>query len=76
VRYFLPFCVIQLRRARITAAGANPGARSPIVSYLNLRSDLDTVPSCCSFSQLIEPVWGQFAPNFMWWPDQHSVSKL
>jgi hypothetical protein len=39
-----PLAVIQLGRARITAAGANPGARSPTVSYLSWRSDLATVP--------------------------------
>jgi hypothetical protein len=36
--------VIHLRWARITVVGANPGARSPAVSYLNWHSDLDTVP--------------------------------
>jgi hypothetical protein len=41
---FLPLSVIQLRRARITAAGANPGAQSPAVSSLSWRSDLVTVP--------------------------------
>jgi hypothetical protein len=40
----LPLCVIQLRRARIIAAVANPGARSPAVSSLSWHSDLATVP--------------------------------
>jgi hypothetical protein len=40
----LPLCVIQLRRAQIIAAGANPGARSPAVSSLSWCSDLVTVP--------------------------------
>jgi hypothetical protein len=39
-----PLAVIQLHRARITAAGTNPGARSPAVSSLSWRSDQDTVP--------------------------------
>jgi hypothetical protein len=29
-----------------------------------------------SSEQLIEQVWGQFAPYFMWWPNHHPVSKL
>jgi hypothetical protein len=36
--------VIHLRGAQITTAGANPSSRSPTVSYLNWRFDLDTVP--------------------------------
>jgi hypothetical protein len=40
----LPLCIIQLRRARITAAGANLGTRSPAVSSLSWRSDLVTIP--------------------------------
>jgi hypothetical protein len=38
-------CVVQPRRARITAAGANPGAWSPAVSSLSWWSNLVTVPS-------------------------------
>jgi hypothetical protein len=44
MRYFLPPCRYPSARARITMAGANPGARSLAVSYLNWRSDPDTVP--------------------------------
>jgi hypothetical protein len=36
--------VIHLHGARITVAGANLGARSPTVSYLNWRSDPNNVP--------------------------------
>jgi hypothetical protein len=39
-----PLAVIQLCQTQITAAGANPGARSPTVSYLSWCSDLVTVP--------------------------------
>jgi hypothetical protein len=39
-----PLGVIQLRRARITTAGANPGTQSPVVSSLSWCSDLVTVP--------------------------------
>jgi hypothetical protein len=39
-------------------------------------SDPNTVPLRCHSVSLTEPIWGQFAPNFVWWPDQHSASKL
>jgi hypothetical protein len=40
------------------------------------RSDPNTIPLRCHSVSLTEPIWGQFAPNFVWWPDQHSASKL
>jgi hypothetical protein len=58
--------VIHLHGARITAASANPGARSPAVSYLNWRSDLDTVPLKTRFRAPDRAYLGQFAPNFVW----------
>jgi hypothetical protein len=61
-----PLAVIQLRRARITPPGPNPGARSLAVSSLSWCSDLDTVPSRSSFSQSDRACLGHFAPNFMW----------
>jgi hypothetical protein len=59
-------CVVQLHRAQITVAGANPGARLPPVRSLSWQSDLDTVPSRSSFSRPDRACLGQFAPNFMW----------
>jgi hypothetical protein len=56
--------VIQLRRARITKAGTNPGTRSPVVSSLSWRSDLDTVPSRSSFSQSDKACLGAFCSKF------------
>jgi hypothetical protein len=62
ISYLLAF--IQLRRARITAAGAKPGARSPAVSSLSWRSDLDTIPSRNSFSQSDKACLGAFCSKF------------
>jgi hypothetical protein len=61
-----PLCVIQLRRAQITAAGTNPGARSPKVSYLIGVLIWTLYHRAAHSIDLTEPVWGQFAPNFMW----------
>jgi hypothetical protein len=58
--------VIQPHRARITTAGANPGAWSPAVSSLSWRSDLVTVPSEASSVSLIEHFTLRFALDFMW----------
>ena len=56
--------VIQLRRARITVAGVNPGAWSLAVSPLSWRSDLDTVPSRSSFSQSDRACLGAICSKF------------
>jgi hypothetical protein len=61
-----PLCVIQLRRARITAAGTNPGARSSTVSYLTGVLVWTPYHRATHSVGLTKPVWGQFAPNFMW----------
>jgi hypothetical protein len=61
-----PLYVIQLLRARITTAGANPGARSPAVSYLTGVMIWTLYHRAAHSVGLGEPVWGQFAPNFMW----------
>jgi hypothetical protein len=57
-------CVIQQRRAQTTAAGANPGARSPAVSSLSWRSDMVTIPSRSSFSRpdraCLGSIWSKF----------------
>jgi hypothetical protein len=57
-------CVIQPCRARITAAGANLGARSPTVSSLSWRSDLVTVPSHSSFSRCDRACLGSICSKF------------
>jgi hypothetical protein len=58
-------CVIQLHRARITAADVNPGARSPAVSSLSWRSDLVLYHRATPSVGLTEHVWGRFALDFM-----------
>ena len=72
----LPLCVIQLRRARITAAGANSGARSPVVSYLGWRSDLVIVPLKTRFRAPDRPNCNAWISNFCATTCQYICSKL
>jgi hypothetical protein len=56
------------RKSGLTIAGGEASGSGVLIRTLYHRA-----PHSVS---LTEPVWGQIAPNFMWWPDQHSVSKL
>jgi hypothetical protein len=72
----LPLCVIQLCRARITAAGANPGAWSPTLSSLSWRSDLVTVPLKPDLESLTDRIAMSRCRNFVQQLANTSVANL
>jgi hypothetical protein len=66
VRYFLPPCRYPSARGTNHHGGRESVSRSPVVSYLNWRSDLDNVPLKTRFKEPDRACLGKFAPNFVW----------